>query len=922
MLIGRSAETAAIDRLVADARAGRSGVLVVRGEAGVGKSALLEQAQAAADGLTVLQGVGVEFESELAYAALHQILRPAFDRIPRLPEPQAMALRAAFALSNETVSERFRVSLGVLGLLSELAEEQPVLCLVDDAQWLDEASADALIFAARRFVAEPLVLLFAAREGTERSFRAPGLPELWLAPLSPPDSRTLLAARAGVPLAPEVVDWVVDSANGNPLALVELPESFSALQLSGHEPLTAASLPTTSVEQTYLARVARLPAPTQALLLVAAAEDTGDRATIARAAVELELDIAALAPAEEAGLVRVGPERVEFRHPLVRSAVYRGATFTARERMHRVLAEALTDGADADRRAWHRAAATVGTDDEVADELERSADRAAARSGNAAAAAALERAADLSSDRTSRGRRLVAAGTAAWRAGRPERAATLLDGAAPVVSDPLLQAELDHVRGVIQLRCGVLLEACTTLMDGAARVAPYDPRKALEMLFDGGEAAGNAGDFARMAELGQRVAALPRSDDEADAFVADLLVGVGSLWEGKTADEAPLVRDVIARADEFHEPRWLVWAAVGAASAGEEAREAELLRRAATLARASGAVDTLTLVLVAVALAGFLATRVSVIPEATEGLRLAKDGGLRNSASVYVAVLAWFAAVRGQDGECRTYVAEATEHAQATGMSLANAIAEWALAFLDLSGGRPEETIKRLEALRTAPPGSGNPYIALASTPDLVEACVRTGRSESARTAFAILEGFARPGAPTWALALAARCRGLLAQNDEAEQEFAEALRLHSQSNRVFDRARTELLLGEHLRRERRRLEARDHLRSAADGFEALGAEPWAERARAELRATGETVRKRDPSTVDELTPQELQIARLVAEGGSNKEIAGQLFLSPRTVEYHLRKVFAKLGITSRAELIRREAATAAAAPETAAVVS
>ena len=912
MLIGRSAETAAIDGLVADARAGRSGVLVIRGEAGVGKSALLEQARAAADGLTVLQGVGVEFESELAYAALHQILRPVFDRIARLPDPQATALRAAFALSDETVGERFRVSLGVLGLLSELAEEQPVLCLVDDAQWLDQASADALVFAARRLVAEPMVMLFAARDGTERSFAAPGLPELRPTPLSPPDARSLLAARVGAPLAPDVVDWLVDSANGNPLALVELPGALSADQLSGREPLTGAALPTTSVEQTYLARIARLPAPTRALLLVAAAEDTGDRATIVRAAAELGLDGDALAAGEEAGLVRVGHDLVEFRHPLVRSAVYRGATFTAREQTHRALAATLTDESDADRRAWHRAAATVGADDEVADELERSAGRAAARSGNAASAAALERAADLSADTVSRGRRLVGAGTAAWQAGRPERATTLLDRAAPVVSDPLLQAELDHVRGVIQLRCGVLLDACTTLMDGAARVAPFDPRKALEMLFDGGEAAGNAGDFTRMAQLAQRVAALPRSDDEGDAFVADLLVGVGSLWEGKTADEAPLVRDVIARAAEFHEPRWLVWAAVGAASAGDEAREAELLRRAAALARASGAVDTLTLVLVAVALAGFLATRVGVIPEATEGLRLAKDGGLGNSASVYLAVLAWFAAVRGQDDECRTSVAEVTEQARATGMALANAIAEWALALLDLSGGRPEETIKRLEALRTAPPGSGNPYIALTSTPDLVEAYVRTGRGESARTAFSILEGFARPGAPTWALALAARCRGLLAEGAEAEREFAEALRLNSESNRVFDRGRTQLLLGEHLRRERQRLEARDHLRAAIDAFDALGAEPWAERARGELRATGETVRKRDPSTVDELTPQELQIARLVAEGGSNKDVAAQLFLSPRTVEYHLRKVFAKLGIASRAELIRRDVAPAA----------
>jgi DNA-binding CsgD family transcriptional regulator len=910
MLVGRATETTEIERLLAAAREGRSGVLVLRGEAGIGKSALLEEAVEQAAGFTVLRGTGIQSESELAYSTLHQILRPILDRIDELPDPQAAALRAAFALSAEQVDDRFRVSLGVLTLFAAASDRQPVLCLVDDAQWLDRASADALVFVARRLGAESLALLFAARDDDERQFATPGLPELRLSPLSTVDARQVVRDQLGTTVGTTVVEWVADNANGNPLALAELPATLSEHQLTGEDPI-GDTLPATSLEQLYLERVKRLPESAQSLLLLAAAEETGTRATVERAAAQLGLDIGELSSAEAAGLLRVDAGQIAFRHPLVRSAVYGGAAFTDRERAHRTLAVASVAEGSADRAAWHRAAATVGTDEEVARELEDTAERARLRSGHAAAAAALERAAALSPDPESQARRLVGGAKAAWHAGQPERATALLDRASPTVADPWLRADIAHVRGEIGLRRGVLLDACAVLMAGAEEIAPFSSRKALEMLFDAANAGVDAGDYARVAEAGRRAAALPDADDERQTFLADLLVGVGSLIEGKTAHEAPRVLDAIARADDFDEPRWLCWAGVGAGAIGDAAREAVLMTRAAALARASGAADALTLVHQSIAVEGVVAGRYADAAAAGEGLKLAADAGLQNAASIFLGVLAWFAAVNGRDDECRAYASEVAERTRANGVAMSNSLAQWGLALLDLSRGRLHEAIGRLEALRAAPPGVGHPYIVLTSSPDLVEACVRAGQAESARAAYAILGGFARPGAPSWALALAARCRAMLAEGRDAEGEFTEAVRLHAESDRPFDGARTELLYGECLRRDRRRSDARAHLRAAVEAFEDLGAEPWAERARAELRATGETARKRDPSTLGELTPQELQIARLVADGGSNKQIAAQLFLSPRTIDYHLRKVFMKLAISSRAELIRHGVAGA-----------
>jgi DNA-binding CsgD family transcriptional regulator len=904
MLVGRRAETEAIDRLLADARTGRSGVLVLRGEAGIGKSALLAYAAECAEGMTVLRGTGIESESELAFAGLHQLLRPVLDRLEQLPEPQAAALRAAFALSNETIDDRFRIALAVLGLLSEVAEDQPLLCLVDDAQWLDRSSTDALLFVARRLDVEGIVMLFGAREGEARSFEARELAQLVVQGLEAREAGELIGGMHG-DVAPAVRDRLVTQAAGNALALVELPAALSARQLAGAEPLPETLPLTRDVERVFLDRVRRLPEPTQRLLLLVAADHAGSLAPIFRAAEAAGVDPDALIPAEEAGLVSVSSARVELRHPLVRSAIYQGSSSSERRAAHLGLANALEGDLESDQRAWHRSGATVGPDEGIAEELEHSAERARLRGGYAGAATALARSAELSTDPEAQGRRLVAAGGAAWNAGQPERATWLLDQATPLVSDARLRAELDHVRGVIELRCGALLHSAETLVTGAAKAARFDSRKAFEMLFDASEAAAWAGDHARMIEVGRGAAALPKSEDTEDVFLANLLVGVSALMEGRPVGDVPFLFDVIARADDFDEPRWLVWAAVGASAVGDEAREAALLRRADAMARASGAVDTLALVLQVTTGLGLLEGRHSVAAEASEGLRLAREAGLTNVVSLHLAVLAWFAAAKGDDGACRAYAAEVSGLAPRTGAGFANAIAEWGLALLDLSGGRADEAVTRLDGVRAAPPGLGHPQIVVLSTADLVEACVRTGREADARTAYALLEVVAAPGAPAWTLALAARCRALLAEDGSAEREFAEALRLHSEWDRPFDRARTELLFGEHLRRQRRRMDSREHLRSALETFEALDALPWAERARSELRASGETARKRDPSTIGQLTPQELQIARLVGEGASNKEVAIQLFLSPRTVEYHLRKVFMKLGIASRSELIR-----------------
>jgi len=908
MLHGRRAECALLDRLLADAANLRSGALLLRGEAGIGKTALLAYAAdraAVEPGMRVLRGFGVESESELAFAALHQIVRPVLDHLERLPSPQASALKGAFGLATAHDTDRFLIAVGALSLLAEVAEERPLLCLVDDAQWLDQASWDALAFAARRLEAEGIVLLLAARDDEVHPFAAPGVPELRLAGLDAPAAVALLTERVDSALAPDVRDHLVDATRGNPLALLELPASLHADQLAGRAPLPDPLPVSARVEAAFLERIRSLPASTQTVLLAAAAEETGDPAVIFRAARALGADAAALGAAETAGLLHVADGRIWFRHPLVRSAVYRRATSSQRRAVHRALAEALPAQEHADRRAWHRAAATIQPDPEVAEELERSATHARRRGGYAAAARALERSAELTATAELRGCRLTAAADAAWHAGQPERARALLDRAASGAPQRRQRAEIEHLRGVIELRCGVPADAFTILAAGSAEIALVDPSKALSMLLAAREAASYAGDTSLTIEAGRRAAALPRGEQPIDEFTLDLLVGIGSIMERDAARGVPLLREAMALGRAFDDPVRLGAAGAAARYLGDDAATHDFYGRAVARARATGRVSMLPYLLESLAASEVAAGRyAAATASASEGLRLAGETGQESSVCRNLVTLALIAALQGHEDSCRSHAAEALARAVPRGLRLQAASAIWALALLDLGLSRPADALARLEAL-AAGSETTHQVVALLSVPDLVEAAVRADQPNRAQPALAGFEQWAAHATPAWALALIPRCRGLLSAGAAADRHFAEALSLHSQSGRPFDRARTELLYGEALRRTRRRSDARVHLRAALTAFEQLGATPWADRALAELRVSGETARRRDPSTLDQLTPQELQIVRFVGEGATNREVAAQLFLSPRTIDYHLRQIFTKLGISSRAELIR-----------------
>ena len=808
----------------------------------------------------------------------------------------------ALGLAERGGDDRFLISVACLSLFSELAEERPALVLVDDAQWLDMSSADALLFVARRLHAEGIVILFASREGPgHRRFDARGLPELEVPGLSPDAAAQLIMGEVEGVVAPAVRDLLVKQSSGNALALVELPGALSARQLAGLDGVPEEIPLTPNVERLFLERVRRLPETTQKALALVATEDSGWLAPVLRATAAAGIGADALKAAEEAGLVTVHDRRVEMRHPLVRSAILQGLSSNERRAAHLALAAVLDDDLGADRRAWHLAAAAVGPDADVAADLESTAERARRRSGHAGAAAALERAAELSPGTEARARRLVLASAAAWHAGQPERATALLDRADPLVTDGRLRADVEHLRGEIQLRCGSLIDACDILMAGASSAAALDTHKALEMLLHAREAAGWAGDTPRTLDSGRRAAMLPRSEDPETRLLGDLLVGVGRMYDGEAAIGTPLVQEVVAHADEFDEPSWVVWTATGAQAIGDEARAEALLRRAMGLARASGAVDKLTYALLTYVLMGLLGGRFDVAAEAAEGLTLARDAGLPNAASTHLAMHAWFAAQHGDEDECRTSAASAIEAARTSRGAFANAMAEWATGVLELSRRRPHEAVPHLQAVGDERPGKGHAYFALMSAPDLVEALVLAGQPDRARAAAAVFEGFAQPGAPSWAMALATRCQALIA--DDVAGGLEAALRLHAASDRAFDRARTELLLGEHLWRAERCPEAREHLRAAQEAFEEIGAAGWAQRAGDELRASGGIAERPDPGSSAQLTPQELQIARLVADGHSNREVAARLFLSPRSVEAQLRSIFAQVGIASRIEL-------------------
>jgi DNA-binding CsgD family transcriptional regulator len=862
--------------------------------------------------MTVLRAVGVESEAELPFASLHQVLAPGLGRLDRLPEPQARALRSAFGLSAERVDDRFLISLGALGLLADLAEERPVLVLVDDAQWLDRPSAEALGFVARRLGAEPVAMLIAAREGEARRFEGAGLPERRLGGLARDDARALLRERASERLAPHVADRLVALTGGNPLALVELPQQLGPEQLAGAAPLPEHLPLTGRLEHAFIDRARGLGDGARAVLAVAVAEDTGELSVVAAAAARLGAGPADLDEAERSGLVRIAGDRVELRHPMARSALHRGLEFALRQSAHAALAEVLAGEDDADRRAWHRAAASMAADESIAAELEGTAERAGARSGYAAAAAALERAAQLSTDEGARLRRLVGAAEAAWLAGRAPLAQSLADRAeARAGGDDDVRARILSVRAAIAVVRGRPADGHALLMQAAA--ATDDPERAADLLLRAAQAAVTAGDPAGVGAADERARALaPGVDRAGRAWLSGVRLAMEARFEEARAPLASASR----AGDHSDDPRLLVWSSNAATWLGDHDRTLALHSRAIELARMRGAFVTLATALTRRgALLAWLGRVTDAWADGEEALRLTEEAGLENGAAQARAVVAMVAALRGDDAVCREEAARALALAAERGLLPVWETATFALAELELGRGDHEAALARLAPMAAGPADVVvSPFACYAAVPALAHAAGRAGRPEAAADAVERLERWAAATGAAWARPMALRCRALLAEGDTAIG-LLEAALVAQGPVASGARARIELALGESLRRAGRRGDARAHLRAAAATMAGLGAGIWAERARDELRAAGESVGPRDPGAASSLTPQERRIAYFVSEGASNKEVASQLFLSPKTVEYHLGKVFQKLGVGSRADLVALGAEAFASAP-------
>jgi DNA-binding CsgD family transcriptional regulator len=907
VLYGRVVEQSIIDELLTSARTGRSGVLVLRGDPGIGKTALLDyaarsaHAAAGTDGvrMRVIRGGGVESEAELPLAGLHLLLRPALGRFFALPQPQQDARGAALGLRRAGPYDRFLVGVAVLSLLTELAEDRPLVCLVDDAHWLDRASAGALVFAARRLDAEGIVILFAVR-GREAAFPASGLRALRLGGLDTASAAALLADHAGG-LAPTTRSLILAETCGNPLGLIELPAAYRAAPPAAGWPGNAALALTDRLQRAFEGQARRLPADTQTALLAAASEDSGDLGVVPDAAGVLEVGAAALGPAEQVGLVGIEGGAVTFRHPLVRAALYHGATVSQRLAVHRALAAVLRNPADADRRAWHRAAAATTPDEEVAGELERTAEEARTRSGYAAAGAAYERAAQLGTDPEAQTRRLTAAAEASAEIGDFGRSRSLAARAAAQSTDPVVQARLATVRARADVAEGRLRTAHRLLVEGAARIGSLQPPRAVRMLMYAMHVAWLCGDWTLVADTSGRLKTVGGPDAELAPLVQLMLVSAGQAAGRPGDDDRPRLAGLVAQARRSRagDPYDLTMIAMAALVTGRTPDARDLLAALLADARAQGKTGWLPTLLTCLAQALLFDGRhCDALATATEALQIAHDTGQPQWSSDLHGMLAYLAAAEGDQDRCRQLVDAADADPARSFTSAATPWVHWALGLLDLGRGQPDTALVQLETIWQGP--ARYHASALRSIPDMVEAAVRLGQPERAAEPLARFTGWARQAGMPGIEALAERCHALLESGEGAEQYYLTALKLHEGS---FEQARTQLLYGAWLRRARRKTDAGTQLRAAVDSLDRIGAAPWAEQARAELSAIGTPAPRTDWPSSPRLTPQELQVARLAAQGLSNRDIAAQLFLSPRTVGYHLYKAFPKLGITSRSQL-------------------
>ncbi|MEV4583071.1 AAA family ATPase [Nonomuraea jabiensis] len=898
-MLGRDDESELLESLLRHAAGGRGGGVILHGEPGIGKTALLSHALERAAGFRLLRAVGVEPEADLAYATLHQLLLPVLGRAHELPDPQAQALRVLFGRAHGAPPDPFLVGLSTLSLLSLAAGEQPVLCVVDDAHWADRPSLKTLAFVARRLDDEPIAVALAARADEGHSTDLPDLRRIPLAGLGPEAARALLAERAGGRrLSAGEQDRLLAVTGGNPLALLEL---------AGRIPAEGTQEPpamTDRLQRSFLARIRARHGESLPLLQLIAADGSGSVETIEKAATSMGVATDLLHRAELDELLTYDGTRLAFRHPLIRSAVYHSATGNRRVAIHRALAAALDAPADQHRHAWHLGQAAVGHDEHAADQLEHSAEQAALRGGPAAAMASLSRAAELTIDGPRRGRRLWSAAHAAAQGGFTAAAVELLDRAERELSlDESDRISVAVMRAVVAEFAGSPDDAMDLIKPWIPRVLRIDRRRFAPTVAMYGNLGVRANRPQAWSDLADWLDGIGLAPDNPEDAVLLLLRDAGRVRTGR--DPRPAVRDRAA-VESLTDPIAMTLAGSIARALGDHELSGRLYRDAGQLARNSGALGALAWNLEYQAADDISRGRLGLAEaHAEEGCQFAAEVAQPNTACRNRGLLALSAAIRGRAdaGELASDVlAEASER------DLADAVfyARRALGLIELVAGRHREAVRHFEAVGgwdADPP----PDLAMGIVPDLVEALVRAGERDRAAAATARYARWTERVAAPGLGALTARCRALVGADGGAGVHYAESLRLHAMSDAPLERARTELLFGEQLRRERRRSEAQEHLRAAAETFRRIGALTWAGRALGELRATGEPARTRTPEadTLSTLTPQELRITLAVGEGLTNREIAAQLFLSPRTVDYHLRKVFQKAGITSRAELMR-----------------
>ena len=909
-LLGRADECALLDGFIGDIRRGESRSLVLRGEAGIGKTALLQYLVESASDLTVDRAVGVESDMELAFAGLHQLCGPMLDLLPRIPAPQRQALEVVFGRNSGGAPDRFLVGLAVLSLFSEAADGRPLLCVIDDAQWLDQASALTLAFVARRLLAEPIGLVFAAREpGTELQH----VSELEVRGLQDGDARALLTSAALLRLDERVRDRIVAETHGNPLALLELPRGLTATELAGGFGILAADALPGRIEDSFVRRLNTLSDGAVRFSLVAAADPLGDPALLWRAAERLDIGPAAADAAAAAGLLTIA-DRVTFRHPLVRSGIYGSAPVQERRAVHLALAEATDREVDPDRRAWHLAAAAAQPDEEVAVELERSAGRAQARGGVAATAAFLQRAVALTRDPTRRGGRALAAAQASLQAGAFSEAIRLIATAEAGALDELERAQIDLLRAQLAFASSRGTEATPLLVAAARRLEQLDISLARETYVDAFSAAlfgARLNDRVGVSEVAQAARAAPRPSDD-EPTTADLLLDALVALADDYDTAVPQCREALQRlAGENVSPkerlRWLWQGCVVALEVWDDESAYFLSHRSVEIARETGTLSELALALSArtpvLVFCGELSAATS---SAAETRWVEEATGISSSPYGALILKAW----QGRARETRELIDVTLREAGLRGEGIGVAISEYARAVLCNGLGQYEEAFVAASSASEYQEVVGENW----GLSELIEPATRTGRTDLATDALNRLARKARATRTDWALGIEARSRALLNEGAHAEGLFREAIEHLGRTRVRAELARAHLLYGEWLRRENRRFDARPSLRAAHEQFTSMGMEAFAERARNELLATGETVRARTVEARDDLTAQERQIAQLAGDGLSNPEIGARLFLSPRTVEWHLRKVFTKLGIRSRRQLASSLPASDAAA--------